>query len=125
MEQLSVEEKAKRYDEAIERAKTKLTNEVASDIFPELKESREDEMIRVIKEVILNSVPYKINILTKDTTITAEEAIAWLKSLKERCTWKPSKEQMYAVKDAIDYLGGDTKIVRKYLMSLYEDLKKL
>ena len=39
--------------------------------------------------------------------------------------WTPSDEQMDAIKDAIDYLGRDTKIVRKHLMSLYEQLKKL
>ena len=45
MKELSIEQKAKAYDEAIERANVKLTNEVAEDIFPELKES-EDEKIR-------------------------------------------------------------------------------
>jgi hypothetical protein len=50
----------------------------------------------------------------------------WFKEhVYSQATWKPSDEQMDAVKDAIDYLGGNTKIVRKYLMSLYEDLKKL
>ena len=32
---------------------------------------------------------------------------------------------MDAIKDAIDYLGENTKIVRKHLMSLHEQLKKL
>ena len=50
---------------------------------------------------------------------------SWLKSLKPQNRWQPSDEQMAAIKDAIDYLGRDTKIVRKHLMSLYEDLKKL
>jgi hypothetical protein len=49
----------------------------------------------------------------------------WLKSLKERYTWKPSEEQMDAIKDAIDYLGENTKIVRKHLILLYGQLKKL
>ena len=34
-------------------------------------------------------------------------------------------EQMDAIKDAIDYLGCNTKKVREYLMSLHEQLKKL
>lgn len=81
---MNYKEKAKRYDEALKAAIVASKDEdrhlkaTLERIFPELKESREDEMIRVIKEVILNSVPYKINILTKNTTITAEEAIAWL-----------------------------------------------
>ena len=39
--------------------------------------------------------------------------------------WKPSDVEMDAIKDAIDYLGGNTKIVRKHLMFLYDQLKKL
>jgi hypothetical protein len=54
-----------------------------------------------------------------------EQVDNWLKSLKERYTWKPSDVQMDAVKDALDYLGENTKIVRKHLMSLYGQLKKL
>ena len=58
--------------------------------------------------------------------------INWFKSLKERvgcevnCTtmWKPSSEQMEAIKDAIEFLGC-TKKVREELKSLYEQLKKL
>ena len=61
----------------------------------------------------------------KDHMATIQVKINILKSLKERCTWKPSDEQMDAVKDAIDYLGCNTKKVREYLMSLYEQLKKL
>jgi hypothetical protein len=46
MKELSIEEKAKRYDYALERAKKMLTNEIVEDIFfHELKES-EDERIR-------------------------------------------------------------------------------
>lgn len=54
-----------------------------------------------------------------------EQVDNWLKSIKDRYTWKPNNAQMDAIKDAIDYLGRDTKIVRKHLMSLYEQLKKL
>lgn len=53
-----------------------------------------------------------------------EQASFWLKSLKERHTWKPSAEQMHAIRDSIEFLGC-TKKVREDLKSLYEDLKKL
>lgn len=46
---MTEKEKAKAYDEAIERAKKLYDNEIAEEIFPELKES-EDEKIR--KEII-------------------------------------------------------------------------
>jgi len=52
------------------------------------------------------------------------KAVDWLKSIRPQNTWKPSDGQMDAIKDAIDYLGRDTKIVRKHLMS-HEQLKKL
>ena len=50
--------------------------------------------------------------------------INWLKALKDRYTWKPSKEQMDGLKEAIEFLGC-TKTRREQLQSLYEQLKKL
>ena len=44
----------------------------------------------------------------------------WLKSIKERCTWKPSDEQMKRLKGTIDSLPN-----QEVLYSLYQDLKKL
>ena len=49
-ENITEKEKAKAYDEAIERAKKLYSNGIAEEIFPELKESK-DEKIR--KELIL------------------------------------------------------------------------
>ena len=66
----------------------------------------------------------KLEVTQEDATLT-DNQMNFLKSLKERYTWKPSDEQMDAIKDAIDYLGENTKIVRKHLMSLHEQLKKL
>ena len=48
------------------------------------------------------------------------EMIDWLKSL--RPSWKPSKEQMMAVYNAMTFATGNTLI---YLNSLYEQLKVL
>ena len=53
-----------------------------------------------------------------------EQASLWLKSIKERYTWKPSEEQIKALEDSIEFLGC-TKKVREYLKSLYQDLKRL
>lgn len=65
------------------------------------------------------------------------ENVAWLKSLKERYTWKPSEEQIKALKDALndaiwqyDFKGSLIKeeVTRKHaeiIESLYNDLKKL
>lgn len=48
----------------------------------------------------------------------------WLKSLKERYSWKPSNGQIKAIEESIEFLGC-TKKVREDLKSLYEQLKKL
>ena len=48
----------------------------------------------------------------------------WLKSLKERCTWKPSDEQMNAFKQVYDWYNNNFA-PSETLTSLYNDLKKL
>ena len=46
------------------------------------------------------------------------------KSIRPKSQWKPSEEQIEAIKDAIEFLGC-TKKVREDLKSLYEQMKKL
>ena len=55
--------------------------------------------------------------------VRVDEAIAWLKSLKERYTWKPSDEQM----KQLGWIAEQNKdnMIGKELMSLYQELKKL
>lgn len=45
----------------------------------------------------------------------------WLKSLKQRHTWKPSDEQIEVLESLIE----NRSIQRRHLVSLYEQLKKL
>ena len=66
-----------------------------------------------------------------------EQVDNWFKSLKDRYSWKPSEEQMEALKDALndaiwqyDYKGSMIKeeVTRKHaeiIESLYNDLKKI
>jgi|GEM_PF-6336766 len=59
--------------------------------------------------------------ISNDDHDEANQCFSWLKSLKERYTWKPSEEQMEALKiarDRNDRIGF-------YLSQLYDDLKKL
>ena len=54
-----------------------------------------------------------------------EDKIDWLKSLKDRCTWKPSEEQIEAL-SAINVTGGISYAgQRQELINLYNDLKKI
>ena len=50
--------------------------------------------------------------------------IGWLKSLKERYTWKPSDEQIHAFEQVYDWYN-DNFAPSETLTSLYEQLKKL
>ena len=70
-------EKAKAYDEAIERAKKLYGNGITKEIFPELKES-DDERIR---RWIINDIRYNMNnepLNNSEYKKKAEKAIAWL-----------------------------------------------
>jgi hypothetical protein len=58
-----------------------------------------------------------------DTPQKYEELYQWLKSLKERYTWKPSDEQLKALKEIIDV--GHFTSYPNALETLYEQLKKL
>jgi hypothetical protein len=84
MKELSIEEKAKRYDEAIERAKSKIKNDKdhvlyesdVIDIFPELYES-EDERIK-------NEIIDYISTADDKELIPYESWIAWLEKQGEQ-----------------------------------------
>lgn len=84
MKELSTEEKAKRYDEAIERARTEYKNheafkgfcEMLVNIFPELAES-EDERIR-------KSIIYALRNGGFYNNDKMDEAIAWLEKQGEK-----------------------------------------
>lgn len=52
-----------------------------------------------------------------------ELQMRWLKSFKEKYTWKPSDEQMSALDDVIDVYNGYPEF--DSLVSLKNDLKKL
>ena len=63
-----------------------------------------------------------------DAIYQQEQDIDWLKSLKERYTWKPSDDQMYYLSWIANVKLGDGVVeqaVSKHLNSLYDDLKKL
>lgn len=109
MEKLSIEEKAKRYDEAIERAKiqhqyswVKHSREVAEEIFPELKEN-EDEKVRkwlidTIKEVPDDSIEWDV--------IDKSDVLSWLEKQKETVSDNTKGKKKYILTDeTIEYRG--------------------
>ena len=86
MKELSIEEKAKRYDEAIKLVNSKwhYKNQPCfidvSEIFPELKET-ESECIR---KWIINEIKINHHNLDKDNVDFVDKAIAWLEQQNNR-----------------------------------------
>jgi hypothetical protein len=203
MKELSIEEKAKRYDEVIERAKDyydegktlEYATDIVSYIFPELKES-EDKRIRkdivtYLKSILSNKKygdkfiedwiawlekqgekakyhdicdkcvrqptcqsdcflqqgeqkPWSeeekgnIDIIISRLEVDIEywesrskrrvdedkRVINWLKSLKDRYTWKPSDAQMASITCAVRKMK-ESACYDSELVHLLQDLKKL
>ena len=80
---MTEKEKAKAYDEAIERAKKSYGNKIAEEIFPELKE---DEAERIRKNCIHFLELQKRH---HAATFAIEECIAWLEKQGKNSTVKP------------------------------------
>lgn len=76
------------------------------------------------KRIIDNLVSQLCNLYTRKLIKkeTKDKYVNWFKSLKDRYTWKPSEEQMKALKEAVD---EHFDIDGGALWHLYEDLKKL
>ena len=73
---MTEKEKAEAYDKAIERARKLYGNEIAEEIFPELKEGDEN-----IRRWIIDDIRYNINnepLNNSEYKKKAEKAIAWL-----------------------------------------------
>ena len=172
---MTQEEKAKAYDEALERAKMYHQNaKEAGDysagaryenIFPELAESEDERIIRCLEEIVdwgcskniatecdvelkdvkdwleklkeqkparwseednrirknLMALFYDLRLSKRISYEVFDKYYPWLRSLNPQSRWKPSEEQMEALK----YVLGDGGVFdREALKSLYEDLKK-
>lgn len=100
--ELSIEEKAKRYDEALEKAKSKIKNDKDHvlyeddivEIFHELKESEDEKVIRDIK-VVLESSATKFFKEEGKMPIWYDRAIAWLaKQREQKSAWGEEDEKM-------------------------------
>ena len=99
-------EKAKAYDEAIERTRKLYGNELAEEIFIELKES-EDEKIRrwIIDDIKYNMSNEPLN--NSEYKKKAEKAIAWLEKQGEQNV--PSANErawLYLVSDVLTWKDG-------------------
>lgn len=93
------------------------------DIFPESSESEEDEEII---DGICGNLEYILqnNICAEQTKANLKNRIKWLIRLKSLCSlhhWKPSEEQMKALKEAVDEHWEADGLHPLY--TLYDDLQ--
>lgn len=128
---MSIEEKSRAYDEALERAKSfqeKYGGGYAEYIFPELSES-EDERIRKVIHNLLLGMREEI-FTSQDEIVTKEKALAYLEKHKP-VEWRPSDEQIKAMgyfvrkHQATANHATTTWPEFEAFKSLYQDLKKL
>lgn len=93
--------------------------------FPQQQEWSEEEKGNV--DIIVSRLEVDIEYWKSRSKRRIDEdkrVIDWLKSLRPQNRWKPSDEQMLALKEAEGIVGCLT-IIGEQLKSLYQDLKKL
>ena len=78
---MTQEEKAKAYDEALERAKQlQHNNAFVTTVFPELKESEDERMRKEIIEYLNSQIP----IAEENELLCFKQWISWLEKQKEQ-----------------------------------------
>ncbi len=118
MKELSIEEKAKAYDEALAKAakihrnykgKVRAVDVVIEEVFPEIKESKDEK----IKKVIYGWI-YTQPLQFFDSGFSKEEMLAWLEK-----QGNPTEDELEALRMAA---YEPTKNWSEKLQSLYEKL---
>ena len=98
---MTEKEKAKAYDEAIERAKKLYSNGIAEEIFPELKESEDERIKKAIIEFFESEDDN-----TTYSLVRKKDIIAWLKKQGKNSTYKI--EPRFKVGDWVVNKFGDS-----------------
>ena len=137
MKELSIEQKAKAYDEAIERANElnyvsdtdSLQRKTVEHIFPELKESegKEDEKIKKAISDILLIDSDEIRGILEANGLLMQDIDAWLEKQGKRnlAEWKPSEEQIKCLKCAIGHCRCKNPLVADVLECFMNEIKQL
>lgn len=128
---MTEKEKAKAYDEAIERAKKwhnasnidKIDSRIIEEIFPELNEDDDDRIRKwIIDDIRCNMNNEPLN--NSEYKKKAEKAIAWLERQGKKSSWKPSKEEMDALY-SLSYITNEYDEYKEDVIThLYQDLKR-
>lgn len=132
MKELSIEQKAKLYDEAIKKAKEFKNNPFAgydgtdliSALFPELKESEDEKIRKALRKRIINYDPNN-EILIKEEGISQRQFLAWIEKQGEQSHWKPTEEQLQTLHAQLNEGAVTYPDDKRVLTTLYEDLMKI
>ena len=109
-------------EDSLNKALEKETPESWNEFLDEQKPAWSEEDEKMIQDIINDIAIAQEQVYCKSR---CEDEINWLKSLKNRYTWKPSDEQMKALSD-INLTGGISYAGQgQELINLYNDLKKL
>ena len=111
MEELTIEQKAQRYDEAIKVAKSKIKNnkdrvlyeEDITDIFPEFRKSEDEE----VKKALIKNLKERFG--TKGTMggiLDMPRVLAWLERQSEQKPIEWSEEDEWKFADILALLRG-------------------
>jgi hypothetical protein len=89
------------------------------------KWSEEDETMITDLSVIVHTYFSEISGIPFKYDLSEDKIRTWLKSLKDRYTWKPSEEQIKALAGALSLAKNCGEENAFDLRTLYEQLKKL
>ena len=116
---MTEKEKAKAYDEALERAKKLYGKGITEEIFPELNESEDERIKKAIIEFFESEDDN-----TTYSLVRKKDIIDWLERQGKKSSWKPSKEEMDALY-SLSYITNEYDEHKEDVIThLYQDLKR-
>jgi len=131
MKELSIEEKAKRYDNIIEKA-NKMHHEnceacqmCIEELIPGLAESEDEKTKRMLDIITYKMSQHQPDIFTGEEN---EWFNAWLEKQKEQNHWQPCIGELVELGNVIEYIESGKSCYKggiSYLKTLKENLYKL
>lgn len=132
MKELSIEQKAQRYDKAIKRAnelnyvsdKDSLQRKTVEHIFPELKESEDEKIRKTLRERIIRYDPNN-EILIKEEGISQKQFLAWLEKQGEQNlnAWTEGDEKQARQIERIVHNDGCSKKLQEQIANWFKSIK--
>ena len=121
---MTEKEKAKAYDEAIERTKKLYGNGIAEEIFTEHKESKDNKIREAILKGLIDCRDAPDLGWSNFGGIPIDDCIDWLERQNKKSSWKPSKEEM-DVLYSLSYITNEYDEHKEDVIThLYQDLKR-